>query len=133
MKLEAKMVMPIGTAVFSPAIPTSGAVMEPSMKGKSPSKAAALPAICPCSCIASENDDVEMIPMEDTKKNNGITMVMSGPWSSTASKRKMLAVLDIPKPICRKRVSEIRSVNRPTSCVPIIIPIPFMPNSRLNV
>ena len=66
-KLAANIITPIGIAVSSPAIPTSGAEIAPNIKGSKPSNADALPAICPWSCIARENDAVEMIPMEEIK------------------------------------------------------------------
>ena len=47
MRSDAKMMTRIGIAVPSPAIPTSGAVIAPSMKRGKPRHAEALPAICP--------------------------------------------------------------------------------------
>lgn len=78
-KPQENMVIPIGSAVFSPAIPTSGAVAAPSTNGNKPNNADALPAICDCVSIASENDDVVMIPIDETKKKIERTTAKSGP------------------------------------------------------
>ena len=63
---------PIGTPVYAPAIPTRGAVNEPSTNGNKPNNAEALPAICPCDSIAKAKDVVPIILMEDTNKKIGI-------------------------------------------------------------
>lgn len=123
---------PIGIAVSSPPIPTSGAVIEPSTNGSNPSKAEALPAICPWDSIAKENDDVEMTPIEETKKNIGITTVNNGPWKSTARSNNVPEVIDINRPILKNCNSVNNPVNLPTVCVPIISPIPFIPNNKLK-
>ena len=52
-KASAKIVTPIGIPVYDPAIPTSGALREPSTNGNNPNNAEALPAICPCDSIAN--------------------------------------------------------------------------------
>ena len=46
-KLVMKIITPNGTAEYSPATPTSGAVTAPNKVGITPKSAAALPAICP--------------------------------------------------------------------------------------
>ena len=46
-------IIPIGAAVYSPAIPTSGAATAPTTYCVTPSSAEALPAVRPCPAIAS--------------------------------------------------------------------------------
>ncbi len=132
-KLEAKIMAPIGIAVSSPAIPTSGAVIAPKINGSSPSNADALPAICPCFSIASEKDDVAMTPIEATKKKIGRTIVISGPFINTAINSNVPDVIEMNKPDSKNRFSDTTPVRRPTTWVPIISPNPFIPNNMLNV
>ena len=63
---------PIGMAVWTPPIPTSGETIPPSANDVTPNKADALLAFFPCVCIAREKPDVFTIPTLDTTKNNGI-------------------------------------------------------------
>src|SRR5690625_6796772 len=87
------MMKPIGTAVSSPAIPTSGAASAPRINGSNPKRAEALPAICPCVCIARENDEVEIIPIDETKMKIGTTTAQSGPLNNTTINRVELAAI----------------------------------------
>ncbi len=122
----------IGMAEYSPAIPTSGAEIAPRTNGSNPRRADALPAICACFSIASANDDVEIIPTDETKKKMGMITATSGPLKSTTINKMILDTHDIINPIFKKRVSETVSAKRPTTCVPNMIPIPFILNNRLN-
>lgn len=126
------MMMPIGTAEFSPANPTSGAVNEPSINGNTPNSAEALPAICPCVSIANEKDVVEIMAMEDTKKKTGTAKRNSGAFRKIATSNNTAEVLAISKPIFKKVFSEIISESRPTDWVPMIKAIPFTPNNKLK-
>ncbi|MFP5111692.1 hypothetical protein ACSU64_04855 [Bacillaceae bacterium C204] len=65
------MMTPIGMPEFAPAIPTSGADIEPSTNGNKPNKAEALPAICPWVSIAKAKDVVPIILMEEKKRISG--------------------------------------------------------------
>src|SRR5690625_6722667 len=103
------MMTPIGTAVFSPAIPTRGAASAPRINGNNPKRADALPAICPCVCIARENDDVEIIPIDDTKMKIGTTTDQSGPLNNKTINRVELAAIYMNRHIIQKRESGFRS------------------------
>ena len=92
----------IGMAEYSPAIPTSGAEIAPRTNGSNPRRADALPAICACFSIASANDDVEIIPTDETKKKMGMITATSGPLKSTTINKMILDTLDIINPIFKK-------------------------------
>jgi len=78
------MMTPIGMPVFGPAIPTSGADMEPRTKGNTPNKAEALPAICPCVSIAKAKHVVPIILIDPTKKKIGMATARSGAFKNKA-------------------------------------------------
>src|SRR5699024_12234819 len=61
-----RIIIAIGTAVWSPAIPTSGVAIPPPKKGNIPRKADALPAILPLRCIPKEKLVVFTIPTLET-------------------------------------------------------------------
>ena len=112
--LEPKMVIPIGTPVYDPAIPTSGADKEPRTNGNKPNKAEALPAICPCDSIANAKEVVPIILIDRTKKKIGIATAMIGAFKRRAISKHAPAKLEIPNPIFKKVRSDILSVKRPT-------------------
>lgn len=62
----------IGTAVWSPAIPTRGATIAPPIKGNNPNNAAALPTFFVCFCIANEKVVVDTIPTLETIINSAM-------------------------------------------------------------
>ena len=102
------------------------------MKGSKPSKADALPAICPCDSIANEKDDVEMTPIEPTKKKIGTIIEISGPCNNTAMSNDVPDVIDM-KNRSPKIVFRIQDPLGAQPWVPIISPSPFIPNNKLNV
>ena len=106
---------PIGTPVYAPAIPTSGALNEPSKNGNNPKRAEALPAICPCVSIAKVKDVVPIILMEVIKKKIGITTAKSGAFNRRAISKPAPAKLAIAKPIFKKVRSGMMSAKRPTN------------------
>lgn len=114
-KLAPKIMDPIGMAEFSPAIPTSGDEIEPRINGNNPNRADALPAICPCDSMASENDVVPIIPIDATKKKIGITTAINGAFSNNATRRMAPETFDMVRPITKKVFSDITSTNFPTA------------------
>ena len=70
---------PNGIAEYSPAIPTSGEVIEPNKKGMIPNSAEALPAMCPCDSIAKVNDIGPTIPNATLDKKSEKTSAANGP------------------------------------------------------
>ena len=109
------MITPIGTPVYAPAIPTSGAVREPRTNGNKPNKAEALPAICPCVSIAKAKDVVPIILMEPTKKKIGIATAKSGAFNNKATSNHAPDMVEMANPIFKKVRSEMMSAKRPTN------------------
>lgn len=107
--------MPIGMPVYAPAIPTSGAVKEPSTNGNKPNNAEALPAICPCVSIAKAKDVVPIILIEPTKKKIGTATAKSGAFNNRAMSNNKPAMVEMANPIFKKVRSEILSAKRPTN------------------
>jgi hypothetical protein len=124
--------IPIGTAEYSPANPTSGAVNEPRINGNTPNNAEALPAIWPCVSIANEKDVVDIIAIDATKKKIGIANINSGAFNRMATSNKAADELARIKPNFKKVFSEMISEKRPTVWVPMIKAIPLTPNNKLN-
>lgn len=125
------MITPIGNAVCSPPIPTNGADKEPSKNGNNPNNADALPAKCPFVSIANEKDDVPIILIDITKRKIGIATAINGACTIIAITSKKDADIERTKPLFKKVFSE-NLESLPTICVPIINPIPFIPNNKLK-
>lgn len=109
------MTIPIGTAVSSPAMPTSGAVAAPKIKGSNPSNAEALPAAWAWLSIASVKEDVPTTPIAVTKKKIGTTTAQSGPLKLTTASKTAPAATAVYKAISKNFFSEMRYAKRPTA------------------
>lgn len=62
--LVTNIISPSGNAEYSPAIPTSGEVIN----GMTPSNAEALPAMCPCDSKANVMEEGPITPADAIKK-----------------------------------------------------------------
>src|SRR5699024_11907485 len=68
--LQTIITMPIGHAVRSPLIPTSGDTRPPPKNGSNPRNADALPAASPCASMPSEKAVVDTIPDRKSTRLN---------------------------------------------------------------
>lgn len=66
--LVTNIITPSGNAEYSPAIPTSGEVIEPNKNGMTPSSSEAFPAMCPCDSKANIMEEGSMTPADEIKK-----------------------------------------------------------------
>lgn len=69
--------------------------------------------------------------MEVTKRKIGIATATNGACTKIAITNKIDADMERAKPLFKNVFSENLD-KRPTICVPIIKPIPFKPNNKLN-
>lgn len=110
-KQQAKMIIPIGVALCSPAIPTSGETIAPPAKGRIPSKADALPAIFPCRFMASEKPVVLTTPTLDTTMKKASIIAHKGKCKNTTNKSKILPEKPNRIPVRNKIISSKREVS----------------------
>src|SRR5699024_12231223 len=100
-----RIIIAIGTAVWSPAIPTSGVAIPPPKKGNIPRKADALPAILPLRCIPKEKLVVFTIPTLETTIKSANNNTHIGKVKKTVITSSMLPVKEVETAhLDRKRV-----------------------------
>ena len=119
--------MAIGIAVWSPAIPTIGAITAPEIMEKKPIKAEAPPATLPCACIAMEK---LLVPIEAIVEIVTIKKTMTKAMDRSNQKAAKRAKLLIRA--CRRENRKIfqsgmRPVIRPTRMPVIIKAMPLAP------
>ena len=127
----------IGTAVSSPAIPTSGEATAPMRKEDVPSSAEADPADCLTRIRASAWVLGRLMPIADISTNSAAA---TGPSPTSPKTPRDISSSAVAAAITtrRPRPSTRSSLTRPTRILPLICPtttspIELRPNSRLNV
>ncbi len=127
----------MGTAVSSPAMPTSGEATAPTRKEEVPSSAEAEPACCLVRIRASAWVLGMVMPIADISTNSAAATGASPTSPNTPaaiSSRAVAARMTTTRPTASTRSRR----TRPTSTLPLICPTTtrpteLSPNSRLNV
>lgn len=130
--LQNRITIPMGTDVFSPAIPTSGEARAPNAKGTNPSKEDALPALSPLGSIARDPVVVVMVPTEDMTIKSGISIEISGPFITVMANSIKLPKNEMSNPTPNILFMANFFARCPEICVVRTIPNPFMAKHRLN-